>query len=70
MEKDILKRELFSSRLMLDKNNHNFRIPGNLTQEFMPINFKYYNCLFPIMQNVNKHMQFKNYLKNSKKTKH
>lgn len=66
MEKDILKRELFSSRLMMDGKKTSFRIPGNLTQEHLPINFKYYNCLFLILQNLNKNMHFKEFTKNIK----
>lgn len=65
MEKDILKRELFSTRLMVDKRNHNFRIPGNLSQEHMPLGFKYYNCLIPMLQQLNRNIKLKMFAKYS-----
>lgn len=65
MEKDILLRELFSTKIWLsnDKNKKELRIPGNLTLETLPLNYKFYNCLIPIIDKLNEDIHLKELLK-------
>jgi len=52
LEKELLQQEIFFHTL-LSENRKYFRIPQQLTQEVMPVDYLFYNCVIPALEKAN-----------------
>ena len=51
-EKEQINKDLFIKRIQNDSHHEVIRIPKQLTQEELPLNFQFYSALLPILNDL------------------